>query len=89
MSCFMLMEQEDKLITIEGLTKRQKKFLQIIWSINSKEELFMWVKSLKQSDRELVSSLMTLISLEVMEDFIDEEYTEANEVLSKFKLSEI
>jgi hypothetical protein len=44
---------------------------------------------LKQSDREMVSSLMTLISMEVMEDFIDEEYTEANEVLSKFKLSEI
>lgn len=83
------MQPEDNLITIENLTKRQKKLLQIIWSIDSKEHLFMWVKTLKQSDRELVSSLMTLISLEVMEDFIDEEYTEANEVLTKFKLSEI
>jgi hypothetical protein len=49
----------------------------------------MWVKTLSQSDREMVSSLMTLISMEVMEDFIDEEYTEANEIISKFKLSEI
>jgi len=77
------------LITLEGLTKRQKKLLQIIWSIHSKEQLFMWVRSLKQSDREMVSTLLTVISLEVMEDFIDEEYIEANEVLSKFKLSEI
>lgn len=77
------------MITLEGLTKRQKKLLQIIWSIHSKEQLFMWVRSLKQSDREMVSTLLTVISLEVMEDFIDEEYIEANEVLSKFKLSEI
>jgi hypothetical protein len=89
MLCFMPMQLEDNLITIEGLTKRQKKLLQIIWSIDSKEHLFMWVKTLSQSDREMVSSLMTLISMEVMEDFIDEEYTEANEIISKFKLSEI
>jgi hypothetical protein len=83
------MELEDNLITIEGLTKRQKKLLQIIWSIDSKEQLFMWVRSLKQSDRDMVSTLLTVISLEVMEDFIDEDFTEANEVLTKFKLSEI
>ena len=83
------MQLEDNLITIEGLTKRQKKLLQIIWSIDSKEQLFMWVRSLKQSDRDMVSTLLTVISLEVMEDFIDEEYTEANEIISKFKLSEI
>jgi hypothetical protein len=77
------------LITLEGLTKRQKKLLQIIWSIDSKEQLFMWVRSLKQSDRDMVSTLLTVISLEVMEDFIDEDFTEANEVLTKFKLSEI
>jgi hypothetical protein len=83
------MQLEDNLITIEGLTKRQKKLLQIIWSIDSKEQLFMWVRSLKQSDRDMVSTLLTVISLEVMEDFIDEDFTEANEVLTKFKLSEI
>jgi hypothetical protein len=85
----MPMQLEDNLITIEGLTKRQKKLLQIIWSIDSKEQLFMWVRSLKQSDRDMVSTLLTVISLEVMEDFIDEDFTEANEVLTKFKLSEI
>jgi hypothetical protein len=37
----------------------------------------------------MVSTLLTVISLEVMEDFIDEDFTEANEVLTKFKLSEI
>lgn len=89
MSCFMHMQPEDNLISIEGLTKRQQKLLQIIWSIDSKEQLFMWVRSLKQSDREMVSSLLTVISLEIMEDFIDEDFTEANEVLTKFKLSEI
>jgi hypothetical protein len=83
------MQLEDNLITIEGLTRRQKKLLQIIWSIDSKEQLFMWVRSLKQSDRDMVSTLLTVISLEVMEDFIDEDFTEANEVLTKFKLSEI
>jgi hypothetical protein len=83
------MQPEDNLITLEGLTKRQKKLLQIIWSIDSKEQLFMWVRSLKQSDRDMVSTLLTVISLEVMEDFIDEDFTEANEVLTKFKLSEI
>ena len=51
-SCGIATEQEDKiLISLDGLTKKEKAMLQIMWSIDSKEELQYWVSSLNKRDR--------------------------------------
>ena len=81
--------QEDKiLISLDGLTRKEKKMLQIMWSIDSKEQLQYWVSSLNKRDRITATSLLMLIKYEMLEHMMDDEYTEANEIISKFTLSE-
>jgi hypothetical protein len=88
-SCGIATEQEDKiLISLDGLTKKEKKMLQIMWSIDSKEQLQYWVSSLNKRDRITATSLLMLIKYEMIEHMMDDDYLEANEVLSKFTLSE-
>lgn len=89
MSCGTVTAQEDKiLISLDGLTRKEKKMLQIMWSIDSKEQLQYWVSSLNKRDRITATSLLMLIKYEMLEHMMDDEYTEANELLSKFTLSE-
>jgi hypothetical protein len=88
-SCGIATEQEDKiLISLDGLTKKEKKMLQIMWSIDSKEQLQYWVSSLNKRDQITATSLLMLIKYEMIEHKMDDDYLEANEVLSKFTLSE-
>jgi hypothetical protein len=88
-SCGIATDQEDKInISLDGLTKKEKAMLQIMWSIDSKEQLQYWVSSLDNNDRKTATSLLTLIKYEMIEHMMDDYYTEANEVLSKFILSE-
>jgi len=89
MSCGTVTAQEVKiLISLDGLTKKEKKMLQIMWSMDNKEQLQYWVSSLNKRDRITATSLLMLIKNEMMENMMDDDYTEANEVLSKFTLSE-
>jgi hypothetical protein len=89
MSCGTVTAQEVKiLISLDGLTKKEKKMLQIMWSMDNKEQLQYWVSSLNKRDRITATSLLMLIKYEMMENMMDDDYTEANEVLSKFTLSE-
>lgn len=89
MSCGTVTAQEDKiLISLDGLTRKEKKMLQIMWSMDNKEQLHYWVSSLNKRDQITATSLLMLIKYEMMEHMMDDEYTEANEVLSKFTLSE-
>lgn len=79
------MEPEVKInIPIEGLNKKEKLMLRIMWSIDSKEQLNYWINSLTEKDRKIAISLLLLIKYEVLETLIDEDYPEAKEVLSKF-----
>jgi hypothetical protein len=84
-SCGTVTAQEDKInISIEGLTKKEKFMLQIMWSIDSKEQLNYWINSLTEKDRKTAASLLLLIQYEVLESLIEDDYSEAKEVLSKF-----
>jgi hypothetical protein len=58
--------------------------LQIMWSIDSKEQLNYWINSLTEKDRKTAASLLLLIQYEVLESLIEDDYSEAKEVLSKF-----
>jgi len=82
------MVPEDKIIiSIQGLNRKQKVMLKIMWNIDNKEQLDFWLNSLKENDRKEAVSLLILLKYEIMEELLDDEYIEANEVLSKFTLS--
>jgi hypothetical protein len=87
--CGTVMVLEDKInISIHGLTKKQKLMINVMWSVDSKEQLYYWLDSLSEKDRQEASCLLILLKHELLEDMLEVFYTDAKEVLSKFTLSE-
>lgn len=73
------------MITINGITKRQKRMLNIMWKIDSEEDYFEWYDSLDpelQQEAELLQRLV--IMAEIDNEKIDT--TDAKEYLKKFAL---
>ena len=73
---------------IDGLSRRQKQMLDIMWSLDSKEELYEWINSLKsEREQRMAHVLLTMLMLEGIDEFIQEmdSYPEAIEVLSNFR----
>ena len=72
-------------IKIYGVTKRQKRILNIMWNLESEEDYFEWYESLDeelQKEAELLQRLIIMASLD--EDKVDT--TDAKEYLKKFAL---
>lgn len=72
-------------IKIYGVTKRQKRILNIMWNLDTEEDYFEWYESLSeelQKEAELLQRLVIMASLD--EDKVDT--TEAKEYLKKFAL---
>lgn len=72
-------------IKIYGVTKRQKRILNIMWNLDTEEDYFEWYDSLDeelQKEAELLQRLVIMASLD--EDKVDT--TEAKEYLKKFAL---
>lgn len=72
-------------IKIYGVTKRQKRILNIMWNLDTEEDYFEWYDSLTeelQKEAELLQRLVIMASLD--EDKVDT--TEAKEYLKKFAL---
>ena len=71
------------MIKISGITKRQKRMLNIMWNLDTEEDYFEWYDSLDaelQTEADLLQRLVILESYE--EDLGD--CKEAKEVLGKF-----
>ena len=49
------------MITIEGLTKKQRAILDIMWSMDTKEQVESFVQSLPPSDKCDATSLMEML----------------------------
>jgi len=77
-----------KPVQFHGMTKYEKKMLDRIWNIESRQELQEWQETLTEEDAQLAESLITLVLLEHFDRFIEEskDYELANEVTSKFTL---
>lgn len=74
---------------IKGLSRRQKQMLDIMWSLDSKEELYSWIDSLKtQKEQRMAHVLLKMILLEGVDEYVADmsEYPEAREVLLNFML---
>ena len=72
-------------ITINGITKRQKRMLNIMWNLDSEEDYFEWYNSL---DEELQKEAELLQRLVIMAELDNEvrDTTDAKELLKKFAL---
>ena len=73
------------MITIQGVTKRQKRMLNIMWNLDSEEDYFEWYNSL---DAELQQEAELLQRLVIMAELDNEKVdtTDAKEYLKKFAL---
>jgi len=73
------------MITINGVTKRQKRMLNIMWNLDSEEDYFEWYDSLDeelQKEAELLQRLIIMAELDNDMEKLDT--TEAQEVLQQF-----
>jgi hypothetical protein len=71
------------MITITGLTKRQKRMLNIMWDLDTEDDYFEWYNSL---DTELQTEADLLQRMVILESFEEDlgECTEAKKFLAKF-----
>lgn len=73
------------MISIDGLNNKQIALLNFIWSCSGEDQFLSWFASLTTMDQKTVESLLQLLNYEVMDhEFLDESFTDAKEVLSKF-----
>lgn len=81
------MEFEEGSIRIEGLTLIECWYLDILWNIQSTEELEKFKSSLLPDELVLVEKLQMLLLMEVMEESLSKktEFNIANRYLQKFK----
>lgn len=73
------------MISISGLTKQQVKLLDIIWNFPDVDQFEEWRSTLSLENAQLVDTLMELVRQEILEDMIDEKFTDAKEVLKNLK----
>ncbi len=73
------------MITIEGVTKRQKRLLNIMWDIDSSEDYEEWKSGLSEELMNEVDTLETLLMYETIEQEL-QTFEDAKQLLSKFAL---
>jgi hypothetical protein len=76
---------EPTMVKIEGLNKHQRALCDIIWSIDTQEELLSWVRTLNKDKALEVYVLMQLMMLAYIDDEDLGEMTEANEVIDQIR----
>lgn len=71
------------MITLTGVTKRQKRMLNIMWDLDTEEDYFEWYYSL---DKELQSEADLLQRMVILESFEEDlgDCVDAKKVLGKF-----
>jgi len=72
-------------VTIEGVNKRQKRLLNIMWNIDSSEDYEEWKSGLSEELMNEVDTLETLLMYESIEEEL-QSFEDAKNVLSKFAL---
>jgi len=73
-------------IHINGLTSHQTTLLDRMWEIKEVDEFNAWFVSLNESTRAEVESLIEILCFEIKDATMSNRYTEANAVLSQFRL---
>ena len=71
------------MITISGITKRQKRMLNIMWNLDTEEDYFEWYYSLDSELQAEADLLQRLVILESYEEDLGN-CVDAKKVLGKF-----
>ncbi len=76
-------------ITINGLSPRQVKMLDVMWNLQTPEDYFEWYESLTEPMQRQADILQRMLILAMSDEMVTEDrrdYQEAREVLGKFTL---
>jgi hypothetical protein len=72
-------------ITIHGVSKRQKRMLNIMWNLDSEEDYFEWYNSLDEVLQKEAELLQRMIIMAELDNEV-RDTTDAKEMLKKFAL---
>ena len=73
------------MIEIHGITKKEIEMLDTIWAFQTEEEFLEWHDSLSYQDKLVVSKLLETLRIEMIDSETNENFNEANEILSRYK----
>jgi hypothetical protein len=75
-------------LTIDGLTHKQVAMLDEMWSLDTEYEFLDWYENLSEKDQHECDMLQRLILIEAFDAAMVQtnDFTEANEALSKFRI---
>lgn len=71
-------------IQIEGLTKKQKLFADLMWSMDGKDEVEAFIRSLPKKDREQAQVVCELMILALFDE-VETVEQEVVELINSFK----
>jgi hypothetical protein len=80
------MNDEDREYNIYGLTHEEVQMLDMMWSIESVEDMEDWVASLNRDERLMVYRLRMLLLVEMIDYDAVKDLSVAREYLKKFQL---
>ena len=72
-------------ITIEGLNKKQRALADIMWSMNSKDEVLGFINSLKGQNKQEAETVMEMMVLAIWDE-CGEITTETKELVDSFRV---
>lgn len=81
---------DDKEIRIDGLTERQVRMLDAMWSVGSSEEFDDWYDNLSDEEAAMADELKNILVYAVMDAMMEkekEELSDVKEYLKKFMLN--
>lgn len=73
------------MITINGLTKRQKRMLNIMWDLDTQDDYFEWYYSLDKELQDEADLLQRMVVIESL-DQDAKDVTQASQFLKQFQL---
>ena len=72
------------MITLGNLTRKQQVLCEVIWNLDTVEQVLNFVRSLPQKDKEQAQTLYTLMILETLDQEMDiEDLSLAKQVIDK------
>ena len=71
------------MIRIDGLTDRQVKFLDKMWSMDTQEEVAAWFRTLNDDDLNMAVTLHEMLVSQMLEQPAEEDVSVAQDMLQK------
>jgi 3-dehydroquinate dehydratase len=73
------------MIELTGLTKRQMVLADILWSIEEWDMVEVFIKSLSKRDRIDCEGIIEMMTMSMIEELGNKDFTEANKIIEKVK----